>query len=74
MVQLAMFGIFNTLTDVDACDCTQGLYRHCKSLHWKLTQREKSLGAPGTQTCIKVHLAFQSDALQTELLPTPVVG
>ena len=25
-----MLGIFNVRTDVSACDCTQGLYGHCK--------------------------------------------
>ena len=33
MVWLPAFGIFNVRTDVDACDCTRGLYRHQKSLH-----------------------------------------
>ena len=30
VVWLPVFGIFNVHTDADACDCTQGLYRHCK--------------------------------------------
>ena len=40
---------FNMHTDADACNCTQGLYGYCKSLHWKLTLGKKSLAAPGTQ-------------------------
>lgn len=31
-----------------SCNCTQGLYGHRKSLHWKFTLGEKSLAAPGT--------------------------
>ena len=33
---------FNVRTDVNACDFTWGLYRHCKrvGLHWKLTGRK----------------------------------
>ena len=42
---------FHVHTDVDPCDCTWGLYRRCNSLHWKLMLEEKSLAAPGTQTC-----------------------
>ena len=61
-----MFGIFNMHTDAKACDCTQRLY----GLHWKLTGGEKSLAALGTQTCFNTCLAFQSDALPTELSPS----
>ena len=32
MVWLPVLGIFNVRADVDACDCTRGLYRH-QSLH-----------------------------------------
>ena len=32
MAWLPVFGIFNVRADVDACDCTRGLYRH-QSLH-----------------------------------------
>ena len=35
-----MVGIFNMHADVDVCDSTQGLYRHCKSQHWELTGRK----------------------------------
>ena len=39
-------------TDVDACDCTQGLYgyRETESQHWRVTLGEKFLGAPRTRT------------------------
>ena len=52
VVWLPVFGIFNVHTDVDVCDCTQALYGHRKSLHWKLTLGKKYLAAPGTQTPI----------------------
>ena len=39
---------FDVQTDVDACDYTQGLYGHCKSLQRKLTLGEKSLATWGT--------------------------
>ena len=45
-------------TDVDAYDCTRGLYGHRKSLHWKLTLGEKSLAAAGTRTRISVAPGF----------------
>ena len=37
MTVLPDIGIFNMHVDVGVCDCTQGLYGHHKSLHWKLT-------------------------------------
>ena len=49
-VWLPVFGIFSMHTDVDACNCTQGLYGHRKTLYWKLTLGEKSLAASGTET------------------------
>ena len=55
MVWLPVFGIFNVCTDTDACDCTQGLYGRCKSLHCKfLILGEKRLAAPGTWTCVSI--------------------
>ena len=70
MLWLPVFGIFNVLTDVDACDCTRGLYRHCKSLHWKLALGEKNpLPHQGLEAASVLCLAFQSDALPTELSP-----
>ena len=50
MVSLLML---NVRTDVDACDCTQGLYEYRKK-HWKLTVGEKSLATLGTRTRISV--------------------
>ena len=32
IVRLTVFGIYNALTHVDACDCTRGLYEHRESL------------------------------------------
>ena len=32
MVRLPVLGIFNVHTDVDACDCTRGLYGHRKEV------------------------------------------
>ena len=32
-----MFGNFNVHTELDAGDCTRGLYGHRKSLRWKHT-------------------------------------
>ena len=32
MVWLPVFGGFNACTDVNACDCTWGLYGHCKGV------------------------------------------
>ena len=49
---------FNVCTDVDACDCTRGLYGHRKSLHWKLTLEAKSLAAPGTRTRVSIAPGF----------------
>ena len=70
MVWLSVFKIFNMCTDVDACVCTRGLFRHCKRVctgrwlweknplpHWELK--------PTSVLC----LAFQSDTLPTELSP-----
>ena len=51
-VWLPMLGILNVYTDVNACDCTRGLYGHRKSLHWKLTLGEKSLAPSGNRTSL----------------------
>ena len=37
---LPVFGIFNAHTDDDGYNCTQGLYRYCKRVRWKLTGRK----------------------------------
>ena len=49
MVRLPVLGIFNVRTDVDACDCTRRLYRHCKRVCTGSWLREKSLATPGTR-------------------------
>ena len=66
-IWLPVFGVFNVRTDVGACDCTLGLYKHCKSLHWKVTGRKipcRTGESKLHQYCAK---AFQSDTQQTEL-------
>ena len=44
--------IFIMCTDVNACNCTQGLRTPKESLQWKLTLGRKSLAAPRNRTCI----------------------
>ena len=58
MVWLPVFGICNVRIYVGACDFSRGLYRHCKSLHWKLTLGEKSLAALGTRSDISIVPGF----------------
>ena len=68
MVWLTAFGvIFNVRTAINVCDCTRGLYGHGKSLHWKLTGRKHPLPHRGLEPASALLLAFQSDALPTEL-------
>ena len=50
--------ILNVCIYVDAGDCTQGLYRHHKSQHWKPSRGEKSLATAGTQTCVGQYCAW----------------
>ena len=69
---LPVFRIFNLCTDVDACNCTQVLYGHCKSLHWKLTLGEKSLAAPGIQTHISIVLGFSARRCTSWAIPWPI--
>ena len=54
------YTIFIVRTDVNACDCTQGVYGHHKRV------REKSLAAPGNRTCVGSMLVR---CLLTELYP-----
>ena len=69
-----MFQIFDVRTDVDACNCTWGLYGRCKSLHGKLTLGENNpLLYGGLGPVLGLHLAFQSDTLPTELSPVSSV-
>ena len=43
MVWLPMFEIFKVRTDVDACDCIQGLYEHDKIVCTESLLGEKSV-------------------------------
>ena len=64
MLWLPILGEFNVHTDVNACDCTQGLYK----LHWKLTLGEKflapvkftaaSIYSPGRTLCMCLWWSF----------------
>ena len=42
-IMAVSFGIFNACTGVDACDCTQGLYKHHKRVCAESRLREKNL-------------------------------
>ena len=66
-VWLPVFGNLNVRTYTDACDCTRGMYGHCKSLHWKLTLGEKALAKPGTRTRVSTAPGFSVGL--TELSP-----
>ena len=62
--------VFNLYTDADACNCTQGLYGHHESLHWKLTLGENNpLLHQGLKSMTVLRLALQLDALPTNLVP-----
>ena len=58
MVWLPVLGIFKVHTDVDACDCTRGLYGHHKRVCTGSWQGEKSLATLGTQTHVSVAPGF----------------
>ena len=58
MVRLPVFGIFSVGTDVDACDCTRGLYGHHRRVHWKLTLGQKTFAVPGTRTRVSIAPGF----------------
>ena len=63
------YGIFNVRTDVNACECTQGVYWHPKRVSTESWLWEKN---PLPHQGIKPALAAcQSDALPTELHPRP---
>ena len=51
-----MFRIFSVHADVDACNCMQGLYEHCKRVCTESWLEEKSLVSPGTWTYISIAL------------------
>ena len=56
--------IFNVYTDVDACDCTRGLYGHREGV---CTGWRNSLAHQGLEPVSVLCLDFQSDVLPTEL-------
>jgi len=65
MVWLTVFWIFNVHTHVDGCNFTHGMYGH---LHWRSTLGEENpLPHWGLEPASLLRLAFQSDALPTEL-------
>ena len=56
MLWLPVFGIFNTRTDVDACDCTRRLYGHRKrvcteSRLWEKTKSCRTVESNQLQYC-----------------------
>ena len=62
--------IFNMRTYTDACDCTRGLYRCCKRVCAGSGLWEKNpLPHQGLEPASVLCLAFQSDALPTEMFP-----
>ena len=66
-VRLPVRGIFSVHTDVNACDCTQGMYGHHKRVCAESVLWEKN---PLPHGGIKpASAAWQSDALATELHP-----
>ena len=72
LVWLPVLGIFNMCTDVDAYDCTQGLYRHCKRVCAGSWLWEKNpLPHWGPELVSVLHLTFQLDTLPTELSGCP---
>ena len=55
-------------TDVDACDCTRGLYGHRNRVcAGRLLWEKNPLWHRGLEPGSVLHLAFQSDALPAEL-------
>ena len=57
MVWLPVFGIL-TCTDVDAYNCTRGLYGHRKRVCIGSCLGEKSRATPGTRTRVSIALGF----------------
>ena len=71
MVWLPVFGIFNVHADVDACDCTQGLYGHRKRVCTGNWLGKKSLAAPGMWTCVSIAPGFSVGCSTSWAIPTP---
>ena len=70
MLWLQAFRMFNVRTDVYACDCTRGLYRHRRRVYIGNWLWEKNpLPHRGLEPASALRLAFQSDAVLTELFP-----
>ena len=75
MVWLPVLDIFNLNTDLDACDCTQGLYEHRKRVCTASCLWEKNRWSHrGLEPASVLRLAFQSDALPTEPFPPLLIG
>ena len=80
---LPLFGSFNVRADVDASDCTQGLYGHRIRVEmqwkWKSTLGEKCLVTPGTWARVTISnngqrtsfLAKQKLSALDHLSPSP---
>ena len=68
----ASFFISNVYTDVDACDCTRGLYGHCERVctrSW-LWERNPLLHC-GLKPASVLCLVFQQDSLPKWAIPVP---
>ena len=66
-VGVPMFGISNMHADVDACDCIQGLYEHCKRVCTESRFWEKNpLSHHRIELTSVFQLAFLSDTVTTE--------
>ena len=59
MVWLPGLGIFNIGTYTDACNCTQGLYQHHKSVLELDSEGKNPLQHLGLEPALALHLAFQ---------------
>ena len=72
MVWLPVFGFFNVRTDVDACDCTRGLYGHRQKVGTgKLTGRKISCRT-GTRTRVTIIVwLFGRTVCPPNLSPRP---
>ena len=58
MVWLPVFGVFNVCADVDSCNCTWGLYRHCMRVCAGSLLGEKSRAILGTRTHDSIVTGF----------------